>query len=468
MRVPLILFYQEEKSIRQVAQAIGISEDAAKQRISRARRSLRDELAPQLAEQLRDGKVRNGRRFALGVVAALPGPKSLTLFSTLALSKAALWLGAALVMLGTLFALRMHFGKTDSPAQTAVVEKRALQEELQKDEAHEQSEQKLDLADPDTNGGNTFISEEEIDAAWDKLVEQPLLQGRVRIAMPHLDTDGDGHFSVDELRAVADAQPREFAEQLFHAEARLKSRPPLQPTKASLALLKAELKRSGLSKVGKTVQELVIRAAAQQVRSSELSRYFRDALDGKLTPVFGDGTTTRRDGSDGSRVFVVFEWERPKRQDGYPLISLWRDHSMHLAEVPAGTPLADLGHILSVPMPEVLVDTLHLSCSRVGWSGAIQDSFSIQFVVSELKERVSPLLEGEKRIAAIEEMVRDELNTFSVGICLSSSLRYLDEGWESPYGFSHDLEEDFGNIVSWEVFADPAILRETELDRSTF
>src|SRR5262249_55987784 len=43
-REPLVLFYREQQSIEAVAQALCVSEDAAKQRLSRGRRLLQDQL----------------------------------------------------------------------------------------------------------------------------------------------------------------------------------------------------------------------------------------------------------------------------------------------------------------------------------------------------------------------------------------------------------------------------------------
>src|SRR5262245_25431928 len=44
-RLPLILFYREGQSVRAVAEALGISEDAAKQRLARGREMLRDQMS---------------------------------------------------------------------------------------------------------------------------------------------------------------------------------------------------------------------------------------------------------------------------------------------------------------------------------------------------------------------------------------------------------------------------------------
>ena len=44
-RLPLVLFYREEKSVRAVAETLELSEDAVKQRLSRGREMLRERVA---------------------------------------------------------------------------------------------------------------------------------------------------------------------------------------------------------------------------------------------------------------------------------------------------------------------------------------------------------------------------------------------------------------------------------------
>ena len=69
-REPLILFYRQGASIEQVAKGLEISEDAAKQRLSRGRKMLAEEVSAFVESALkRSGP---GRAFTLGVIAALP------------------------------------------------------------------------------------------------------------------------------------------------------------------------------------------------------------------------------------------------------------------------------------------------------------------------------------------------------------------------------------------------------------
>jgi RNA polymerase sigma factor (sigma-70 family) len=65
-REPLILFYREQESIAAVALALGLSEDAVKQRLSRGRGMLRDKMAEVVEGALR--RTRPGRPFTVAVM----------------------------------------------------------------------------------------------------------------------------------------------------------------------------------------------------------------------------------------------------------------------------------------------------------------------------------------------------------------------------------------------------------------
>lgn len=69
-REPLILFYREEKSILRVAADLDLSEDAVKQRLSRGRKMLQDEVIAFVEGALR--RTAPGRDFSSAVVAMLP------------------------------------------------------------------------------------------------------------------------------------------------------------------------------------------------------------------------------------------------------------------------------------------------------------------------------------------------------------------------------------------------------------
>ena len=69
-REPLILFYRENQSIENVAEELELSEDAVKQRLSRGRKLLTEEVAAFVEDTLK--RTTPGKVFTLGVLAALP------------------------------------------------------------------------------------------------------------------------------------------------------------------------------------------------------------------------------------------------------------------------------------------------------------------------------------------------------------------------------------------------------------
>ncbi len=75
-RVPLVLYYRNEKSVCDIAAALELSEEALHMRLSRARKYLRKELERQVAGALFSSAP--GELFSLAVIAALPGIATLT------------------------------------------------------------------------------------------------------------------------------------------------------------------------------------------------------------------------------------------------------------------------------------------------------------------------------------------------------------------------------------------------------
>ncbi len=69
-REPLVLFYRKHQSIEAVAQDLGLSEDAVKQRLSRGRKLLQEQFLGFVAGALK--QTSPGKAFTLGVIAALP------------------------------------------------------------------------------------------------------------------------------------------------------------------------------------------------------------------------------------------------------------------------------------------------------------------------------------------------------------------------------------------------------------
>jgi RNA polymerase sigma factor (sigma-70 family) len=91
-REPLVLFYREHQSIEAVAQNLELTEDAVKQRLSRGRKMLHEQVLAFVEGALE--KTSPGKKFTLGVVAALPllatTAKSATAGATAAKGSAAL------------------------------------------------------------------------------------------------------------------------------------------------------------------------------------------------------------------------------------------------------------------------------------------------------------------------------------------------------------------------------------------
>jgi len=75
-REPLILFYREEKSIERVAAELELSESAVKQRLSRGRKLLREEVVAFVEGTL--SRTAPGQSFSIAVMAMLPGASAAT------------------------------------------------------------------------------------------------------------------------------------------------------------------------------------------------------------------------------------------------------------------------------------------------------------------------------------------------------------------------------------------------------
>lgn len=69
-REPLVLFYREERSVDRVAEALDLSADAVKQRLSRGRQMLREQVVALVESALT--RTRPGRAFTLAVLSVLP------------------------------------------------------------------------------------------------------------------------------------------------------------------------------------------------------------------------------------------------------------------------------------------------------------------------------------------------------------------------------------------------------------
>jgi RNA polymerase sigma factor (sigma-70 family) len=79
-REPLVLYYREDHSVASVAEALGLSENAVKQRLSRGREMLRQNVADRIESALR--RSRPGPAFTVAVLAALPAVIGTSLTTT--------------------------------------------------------------------------------------------------------------------------------------------------------------------------------------------------------------------------------------------------------------------------------------------------------------------------------------------------------------------------------------------------
>jgi len=69
-REPLVLFYRQEQSVAEVAMQLELTEDTVKQRLSRGRAMLREEMAAMVESTL--SRTKPGAAFTVGVLVALP------------------------------------------------------------------------------------------------------------------------------------------------------------------------------------------------------------------------------------------------------------------------------------------------------------------------------------------------------------------------------------------------------------
>ncbi len=93
LREPLILFYREQKSVREVAEQLGVSENAARQRISRGRSMLREQVADIVETTI--ARTKPGRAFTTAVIAAVAATAAKTATTAAAAT------GAAAILTGS-------------------------------------------------------------------------------------------------------------------------------------------------------------------------------------------------------------------------------------------------------------------------------------------------------------------------------------------------------------------------------
>jgi len=137
-REPIVLFYRQNQSVSQVAAALSLSEDAARQRLSRGRKLLKAELACLLEDFL--NATAPNKAFTAAVVAALPPLAGQTVGAAIAaaVAKAApaakaagffsilgAILGPLLGMVGAIIGIRAGIAAARSPRERAFMKKTA-------------------------------------------------------------------------------------------------------------------------------------------------------------------------------------------------------------------------------------------------------------------------------------------------------------------------------------------------------
>src|SRR6266487_1542828 len=135
-REPLVLYYREHQSVENVAGALDLSEDAVKQRLSRGRKLLHEQVLAFVEGALE--RTNPGKAFTLGVLAALPAfatsAKAATIGATAAktsaLAKSAgvvglfnAVLGFVGMILGTYFAYKLDRGSACSPQRREIIKR---------------------------------------------------------------------------------------------------------------------------------------------------------------------------------------------------------------------------------------------------------------------------------------------------------------------------------------------------------
>jgi len=106
-REPMILFYREHQSVKRLAELLELSEDAVKQRLSRGRKMLKQQVAEFVEQAL--GRTAPQKAFTIAVLAALPAVKADALVTSVAATsatglmsaKAAFWAALSSALLGT-------------------------------------------------------------------------------------------------------------------------------------------------------------------------------------------------------------------------------------------------------------------------------------------------------------------------------------------------------------------------------
>ncbi len=133
-REPLVLFYREHQSIEVVAEKLELSEDAVKQRLSRGRKLLHEQVLAFVEGALE--RTNPGKAFTLGVLAALPltlatSAKAATLAAAAAKGGAAAKTAGAMGLLGVILSPLMILFGNYIPYRMGLAEARSDEERRQ-------------------------------------------------------------------------------------------------------------------------------------------------------------------------------------------------------------------------------------------------------------------------------------------------------------------------------------------------
>jgi RNA polymerase sigma factor (sigma-70 family) len=229
-REPFVLFYLEDKAVSRVAADLDLSESAVKQRLYRARESLKSSVAEQLAAQITHARPALGAAVialilaqatkavattgAAATQAAVLAPSQIATSPPLAaqaLKPAATHtaiagagafvlvgkVGAALAALA--LALLIYSDNKDADASGAP----------DSAQAHAQAQAQLasaSAAEPSRPSPSLETTEEASVAHVEVASEQPLITGRLRINVEGADADEDGQISEEEVEEVRRSQ----------------------------------------------------------------------------------------------------------------------------------------------------------------------------------------------------------------------------------------------------------------------
>lgn len=386
LRVPIILYYQHERSTTEVARALGISPAAARQRISRGTRKLRADLASQLESSV-EADERKSQGFSAGVIASLPGwtPGTASPFSILGLL-----LGKKLV--AAMIALVCSVGAVAGLAIT----------EASHNESDDSATPQLLAAHNDipTPAAATATATEtkaqaqrpEAETVWvaPPWTEVPLVTGNLKLNRPEVDADGSGELSQQEIAEYKEEQALIMSRLIVDAMARA-DRAQEQPlTKRMHKALLHAIKRHGLAHRGVLRQPLRVIAPMAQF--------------------------SLRISNTAPMEYITGEQRSSSEQV--------------IADLSPGTPLSELENI-RWSVPSQVIDTMAAYCDRVYYRRGTVAQDRIDLVLSQLPGLIeSDTVDSEHLLSYLRPALHD-----TSSICVDFGL-----------GFEHPLGDDIAHV----------------------